>query len=139
MPIRTAKYEGTESRRRGIVATALAVAVLAGMLAFHAQPSFADSEVRNGDGASASFQSNDEKFRLWDTACDGRPVYLLYQLRTGAPQERHFNGGCRQMALYDLDFGEGQPIAYKACISIRFAPDDCSDVPGPATWAIDTT
>jgi hypothetical protein len=43
------------------------------------------------------------------------------------------------MALYDLDFAEGQPIAYKACISIRFAPDDCSDIPGPAEWVIDTT
>jgi hypothetical protein len=85
MPIRTAKHEPNELRRWGSVAAASGAAVLAGMLAFNAQPSFADSEVRN------------------------------------------------------LDFAEGQPIAYKACISIRFAPDDCSNVPGPATWAIDTT
>jgi hypothetical protein len=51
MPIRTAKHEPNELRRWGSVAAASGAAVLAGMLAFNAQPSFADSEVRNLDFA----------------------------------------------------------------------------------------
>jgi hypothetical protein len=118
------------------IAAAAALAIAA--LVLSTQPSLADSWVRQ-PGASASFQSAGDKFRAWDTACDGRSIYLRYQTRPGAEQRIGFSGGCHQQALWDLELAEDLPIAYRICIDIRFGADDCSDVRGPATWMLDTT
>ena len=125
--------------QRFCAATVALAALFISALALNAQPSFADSWVR-GSAASASFQSNGDTFRVWDLKCDGKAVYILYDLRDGKPQrELRHNGGCNSMGLFKRNFPENLPIAYKACVSIRFARDVCTDVPGPATWQIDTT
>lgn len=73
---------------------AVLVAVLLSALLVSAPSAMADSQIPSGRmGASASFQSKGEKFRLWDTACDGNAVYILYQ-RSGATERRlTFSGG----------------------------------------------
>jgi hypothetical protein len=84
----------------------------------------ADSQIRM-PGASASFQSHGEKFRLWDLGCDGSGVLIIYQ--RGFEQQRtiRFNGGCHQMGLFDRTFVENQSIRYKVCVD-DLGPNTCS-------------
>jgi hypothetical protein len=110
---------------RNRAAVAAATAAVLGALLVWAQPSSADSQVRI-EGASASFQSHGEKFRLWDTGCDGHAVYVLYQRAGGDERRITFNAGCRLMGFYDRDFDELQDIYYKVCVDIPFWPDRCS-------------
>lgn len=118
---------------------ALTVAACMAALLVGAQTASADSWVRT-KGASASFQSYGDKWRVWDTACDGRSVYIRIHHRSGLKEELRFdNGRCGRMQLFNKEYAEGLPIAYKACVSIRFARDHCSNIRGPATWVIDTT
>jgi hypothetical protein len=112
---------------RSTAAMATIAAVLLGASLGGAQPAAADSQIPSDRmGATASFQSKGEKFRLWDTACDGNAVYILYQ-RSGAQERRlSLTGGCRQMALFDKDFTEGQTLLYRVCVDIPFDVDQCS-------------
>jgi hypothetical protein len=111
---------------RSGAATAAAVATLVSALLAAAQPSRADSEIRT-EGASASFQSWGEKFRIWDTGNDDSDVYLIYH-RPGAGSPRiDYNGGYGTMGLFDQNFGELQDIYYKVCVDRRpFLRDRCS-------------
>lgn len=128
----------SEVKRRSGAATALVLAAVLGLLLVNAQPSLADSEWRI-PGASASFQSYGEKFRLWDTACDGKSVYIIYQRLGASKREIRFSDGCGLMGLYDRNFAEGQPIAYKVCVNVVLGSDRCSNPRGPADWILDKT
>jgi hypothetical protein len=110
--------------RNGAATAAVVVALLSTLLV-GAQPSVADSQVRI-NGASASFQSWGEKFRLWDTGSDGHAVYILYQRAGGSEQRITFNGGYGLMGLYDRNFGELQDIYYKVCVDRQWWRDRCS-------------
>jgi hypothetical protein len=113
------------------------VAALVSVLALvGAPPTLADSRI-SMDGVAASFQSWGEKFRLWDTKCDGNddvngpkggddPVYILYK-RWNAKQRRlDYDGGCGTGTLFDLNFREGQIIDWKVCINAPWDFDRCS-------------
>jgi hypothetical protein len=115
--------------------TLIAPALGALAIALGAPTAAADSQIPTDRmGATASFQSHGEKFRLWDTACDGNAVYIKYQ-RSGASVRRlSFNGGCHKMALFDRNFTEGQQIHYTVCVDIPFDVDQCF-----AGWRYDRT
>ena len=83
-------------------------------------------------GAKATFTSAGEIFRLYDTKCDGNPVYLVYKLRGGSENRMDFSGGCDKSAKYDKDFKEGSRVEYKVCVDIRPGLDKCSG------WSTDT-
>ncbi|WP_158853080.1 hypothetical protein [Saccharothrix deserti] len=83
-------------------------------------------------GAEATFTSDGEIFRLYDTKCDGNPVYLVYKLRGGSENRMDFSGGCDKSAKYDKDFAENSRVEYKACVNINNAVDKCSG------WSTDT-
>jgi hypothetical protein len=113
---------------RNGAAAAVAVVALLAVLAVGTQQSSADSQVRI-KGASASFQSWGEKFRIWDTGSDDSDVYVVYH-RPGAGWPRiDYNGGYGTMGLFDRNFGELQDIYYKVCVDRRpFLRDRCSSL-----------
>jgi len=77
----------------------LTVAAYLAALLGSAQTASADSWVRT-KGASASFQSYGDKWRVWDTACDGRPVYIRIHHRNGWKQELRFvNSRCGRWVI----------------------------------------
>src|SRR4051794_32092311 len=100
------------------------LAVLAA-LCISAPAALADSQIRIS-GASASFQSYGEKFRIWDTACDNDSVYVLYQRGFSTERRINFTDGCNLMGLFDRSFAEHQSIRYKVCVNIPFGTDRCS-------------
>jgi hypothetical protein len=117
---------------------ALLLALLSAFAALGAQPSFADSQIKESEvgpgalggvgGASATFQSWGEKFRLWDTDCDGRGVYIRYSIGTWDSHDRyvHWHGGCGSMAFKNLDLREGAQVSYTVCVGFKFGTDRCS-------------
>jgi hypothetical protein len=116
---------------------ALLLALVGALAAVGAQPSVADTQIKESEvvgplggvgGASASFQSWGEKLRLWDTDCDGRSVYIRYNLGTWDSHDRYVNwhGGCGSMTLKNLDLREGAQIVYRVCVGFKFGIDRCS-------------
>lgn len=83
-------------------------------------------------GARATFTSDGDIFRLYDTRCDGNPVYLVYKLRGGSENRMDFSGGCNQFAKFNKNFAEGSRVEYKVCVDIRPGVDKCSG------WTTDT-
>jgi hypothetical protein len=83
-------------------------------------------------GARATFTSEGDIFRLYDTKCDDNPVYLRYKVDGGSENRMKFSGGCNKSAKYDKNFSEGSRIEYKACVDIRPGVDKCSG------WTTDT-
>ena len=106
--------------------------VLAGAALLMATPAALANGSANIDGARATFTSDGEVFRLYDTKCDAHPVYLQYTYQ-GSTRTMHFSGGCGKSATFDLDFPENQFITYRACVNIQNLPDRCSG------WTSDVT
>ncbi|WP_086661034.1 hypothetical protein [Lentzea kentuckyensis] len=107
----------------------LALAVGGAMLTMPA--AHADSSAST-TGARATFQSDGEIFRLYDTGCDGNPVYLVYRINRGSENRHDMGGGCNSSAKYDKSYSEGTRIDYKACVNIQPGIDRCSG------WSTDT-
>src|SRR3954451_24214747 len=107
--------------------TLIAPALGALAFALGAPTAAADSQIPTDRmGATASFQSRGEKFRLWDTACDANAVYIKYQ-RSGASVRRlSFNGGCHKRELFDRNFTESQHTHSTACVDTPFDVYQCS-------------
>lgn len=102
------------SRKRKI---ATAAATLVGAVALFPSPASADSQAAI-EGARATFTSSGEIFRLYDTACDGNPVYLKYWFN-GVERRLDHSGGCGTHAAWNLDLPENRRITYQACVNIR--------------------
>lgn len=77
-------------------------------------------------GAKATFTSNGDVFRLYDTACDGSPVYLEYRLGSGSVKRRTFTAGCDKSIKWAMDFTEGTLVNYRACVDLTAGIDRCS-------------
>ncbi len=107
-----------------------ALALALGGAALAAPAAHADSSAKI-DGARATFTSDGEVFRLYDTKCDGNPVYLRYKVNSGGENRLNFSGGCNESATYNLDFAEGALVEYRVCVDIRPGVDRCSG------WASD--
>ncbi|MGB3444844.1 MAG: hypothetical protein WBA97_39405 [Actinophytocola sp.] len=99
--------------------------------AFAAPAAYADSSAST-TGARATFTSHGEIFRLYDTACDGNPVYLVYKINGGSENRHDFSGGCDKSAEYNKSYAEGARVEYKACVNIKPGVDRCSG------WSTDT-
>lgn len=113
----------TPIRHRLAVLMTLTAAVGSTFLA--APAAYADSSAAIS-GATATFTSYGEVFRLYDTACDGNPVYLKYSVNNGSERRLDHSGGCNTHAVYNLSFAEGARISYQACVNIRPGFDRCS-------------
>lgn len=93
--------------------------------AFAAPAAYADSSAKI-TGAKATFTSHAEIFRLYDTSCDGNPVYLRYKINGGSENRIDFSGGCNKNGEYNKSYAEGAKVEYKACVDIRPGIDKCS-------------
>jgi hypothetical protein len=93
--------------------------------AFTAPAAYADSSAKT-TGARATFTSDGEIFRLYDTSCDGNPVYLVYKISGGSENRIDFSGGCDKSGEYNKSYAENTRVEYKACVNIDLAPDRCS-------------
>lgn len=111
--------------RRLMTRIGMATALAVGGVLFAAPAASADSSATI-QGARATFTSYGEVFRLYDTQCDSNPVYLVYKVNGGAEHRLDYSGGCGTHATYNLSFGEGVRITYKACVNIRPGFDRCS-------------
>jgi hypothetical protein len=107
----------------------LALAVGGAMLAMPAAHADSSASIT---GAKGTFTSSGEIFRLYDTSCDGNPVYLVYKINNGAENRHDFSGGCNKSAEYNKSYSEGARIDYKVCVDIRPGIDRCSG------WSTDT-
>ncbi|GAA3683217.1 hypothetical protein C8D88_11829 [Lentzea atacamensis] len=101
----------------------LALAAGGAMLAMPAAHADSSASI---PGARATFTSDGEIFRLYDTSCDDNPVYLRYKVNGGSEERFNFSGGCGKSATYNLDLAEGAKVEYKACVDIRPGIDRCS-------------
>lgn len=111
---------------RSRIALAISAAPLAVAAMFVTTPvASADSEAWT-PGARATFASENEVFRLYDTACDNRTVYLLYRVGTAPTERLNHSGGCNTNSTWNLSFAEGARISYWACVNIPGAADRCS-------------
>jgi hypothetical protein len=115
-------------KRIAAVAGASAVVVLGAATAAHADGS---SSVR---GASATFISYGDKFRVCDTSLDGYNAYVDYtyvridgSYQTGTHFVTTGNGTC---GTFDHDFGEGRPVNFRACVQFPLGVDPCD------TWRV---
>lgn len=102
------------------------LALAVGGAALVAPAAHADSSASTSAGARATFTSDGEIFRLYDTKCDGYSVYLVYKLRGGSEQRIDFSGGCNKSGEYNKDFTEDSKVEYKACVNVNNALDKCS-------------
>ena len=103
---------------------ATAALALAGA-AFTAPAAFADSTAST-TGAKATFTSEGEIFRLYDTSCDGNPVYIIYKISNGGENRIDYSGGCDTSGSYNKSYAENTKVDYKACVNINNLPDRCS-------------
>lgn len=103
---------------------ATAALALAGA-AFTAPAAFADSTA-NTTGAKATFTSDGEIFRLYDTSCDGNPVYIIYKISNSSENRIDYSGGCDTNGSYNKSYAENTRVDYKACVNINNLPDRCS-------------
>lgn len=110
--------------------TGTAVAALFGASLINGPSALADSSAST-TGARATFTSYGEVFKLYDTSCDGNPVYLRYKVNGGGENRLNHSGGCDTNASYNLSFSEGAKVEYRACVDIRPGIDRCSG------WASD--
>jgi hypothetical protein len=103
-----------------------ALALAVGGAALTAPAANADSSASTSAGAKATFTSDGEIFKLYDTKCDGYTVYIVYKLRGGSEQRIDFSGGCNDHGEYNKDWYEDSKVEYKACVNVNNAPDKCS-------------
>ncbi|MFC4852381.1 hypothetical protein [Actinophytocola glycyrrhizae] len=111
--------------RRAAITFGAALALAIGGAAFTAPAAHADSSAKE-TGVKATFTSHGEIFRLYDTSCDGNPVYLVYKINGGSENRHDFSGGCNNSAEYNKSYSEGALVEYKACVNIRLGIDRCS-------------
>ena len=105
--------------------TGTAIAALFGASLLNGPMAAADSSA-SISGARATFTSHGEVFKLYDTSCDGNPVYLRYKINGGSENRLDYSGGCDTHASYNLSFAEGARVEYRACVDIRPGVDRCS-------------
>lgn len=119
-------YPKTETRHsaRRWAGVGASLAMMGAALLLATPAAYADSSA-NIEGARATFTSDGEVFRLYDTACDAHPVFLDYTFQ-GQRHRIDFSGGCNKSGTYDLSLPEGKTITYKACVNIQGGPDRCS-------------
>ncbi len=103
--------------------------MLAGATLLMATPAAHADSRASIEGARATFVSNGEVFRLYDTKCDSNPVFLDYTVQ-GKRHRIDYSGGCGTHGTYNLSLPENKRITYKACVNIRPGRDRCS---GPTT------
>ncbi|MGH3328167.1 MAG: hypothetical protein ACRDPT_10310 [Streptomycetales bacterium] len=116
------------------VARMVGLAILtAAAVVMPAQASWADSFMCSSDGGHACGQwyQDGDNWRLYDEACDGDYVYLVYKqsqtkndLSNGTRVERH--GGCNTNLFINENFPEGAFVNWKVCQNVNLAPDNCS-------------
>ncbi|MCT2586087.1 hypothetical protein [Actinophytocola gossypii] len=111
--------------KKAAITLGASLALAAGGAMFTAPVAHADSSAST-TGARATFTSYGEVFRLYDTKCDGNPVYLVYSVNNGTENRHNFSGGCGESAKYNKSFAEGAYVEYKACVDIRPGIDKCS-------------
>jgi hypothetical protein len=102
-----------------------ALALAFGGAALVAPAAHADSSAQVR-GAKATFTSDGDVFRLYDTACDGSPAYLEYRLGSGSVKRRTFTAGCNKSIAWHIDFAEGALVNYRACVDLSLGIDRCS-------------
>jgi hypothetical protein len=110
--------------RRLLTRAGVAIAVAASGVLL-AAPTASASGTATIEGAQATFQSHGDVFRLYDTRCDGNPVYLVYKV-AGSEHRLDNSGGCGSHSTYNLSFPNGKGISYKACVDKNAWPDKCS-------------
>ncbi len=93
--------------------------------AFTAPAAYADSTA-SITGAKGTFTSYGEVFKLYDTSCDGNPVYLRYKINGGSENRINYSGGCGTHGTYNKSYAEGARVEYKACVNIELSVDRCS-------------
>jgi hypothetical protein len=121
------ELEGGSSMIKKVAVTLGATAALAlAGAAFTATAAYADSSANTTAGAKATFTSSGEIFRLYDTNCDGNPVYLVYKVSGGSENRIDYSGGCDTHGEYNKSYAENTRIDYKACVNINNLPDKCS-------------
>lgn len=111
-------------KKAAITLGATAALALAGA-AFTAPAAYADSSAKI-TGAKATFTSDGEIFRLYDTSCDGNPVYLRYKINGGSENRIDYSGGCDTHGSYNKSYDEGDEVEYRACVNIAAGIDKCS-------------
>ena len=102
-----------------------ALALALGGAALIAPAAQADSSA-SVPGGRATFNSDREIFRVYDTVCDANPVYLVLKFPGGSENRLDFSGGCDKSATYDKEFKEGSSVKYKVCVNVRGGLDKCS-------------
>jgi hypothetical protein len=118
----------TRSRLAGtVVAVSLAVAGL-----FIAVPVASADGAASTTGVRVTFVSLNEVFRLYDTVCDGRPVYLEYKVNGGSTVRLRHSDGCGTHANYDRSMAEGAAVEYRGCVGTPESTVRCS------SWTDDT-
>lgn len=106
-------------------------ALVFGGTALIAPAAHADSSA-SVPGAKATFTSSPAAFRVYDTACDGNSVYLVYRIG-GRERRLDLSIGCDESVSLGLLIAKGTRIDYKVCVSIKAVPDECS------VWTTDRT
>ena len=112
-------------RKIGVTLGAVAAMAVVGA-AFTTAAASADSSANTTAGAKATFTSSGEIFRLYDTKCDGNPVYLVYKINGGSENRIDYSGGCDTNGEYNKSYAENTRVEYKACVNINNLPDKCS-------------
>lgn len=112
-------------KKMAVTVGAAAALALAGA-AFTAPAAYADSSANTTAGAKATFTSDGEVFKLYDTKCDGNPVYLVYKISGGSENRIDYSGGCGTHGEYNKSYAENTRVEYKACVNIDNGFDKCS-------------
>ncbi len=98
------------------LALSMAAVPLAVAATFIAAPTASADGAASFPGSRVTFVSNNEVFRLYDTACDGHAVHLEYQIPPGSTTRRlDHSDGCNTSQPFDLSFDEDKSIRYRAC------------------------
>lgn len=115
-------------KKAALTLGALALAIGGAALAAPAVQADSSAQVRGAKADFASdFASDDEAFRLRDTACDGGPAYLQYRLGSGSVKRRGFTADCNTSSrTWRMDFPEGALVNYRACVDLTHGLDRCS-------------
>ncbi len=114
-------------KKTALTLGALALAFGGAVMVAPAAQADSSAQVRGAKATFISdFASDDEAFRLHDTACDGSPVYLQYRLGSGSVRTRTFPAGCNKSITWRMDFPEGALVNYRACVDLTAGIDRCS-------------
>lgn len=103
---------------RSRLALCMASVPLAVAAIFITAPTASADGAASFPGARVTFVSNNEVFRLYDTACDGHAVRLEFKLGNDPTiLRRHHSDGCNTSHTWDESFTEGKRVSYRACVN----------------------